>query len=162
MIQTQSCFVFHLGFLVVSSNTQNPGEVLKAKHSKIKKIAQVAFVTQNDRTHQTRTLESRAFGYATEEDSYCSGGAGCHWKRFSPSFAVVLKQGGLCPPAEPGIVAQGCRQICFEIANKLTSAYRLYQLTSECTNNTVVSGKTEENTLKRKSEAGTFWKYQER
>jgi hypothetical protein len=56
--------------LVVSSNTQNPGEVLKAKQSEIKQIAQDAFETQNDRIHQTRTLEPRAFGYATEKDSY--------------------------------------------------------------------------------------------
>lgn len=48
----KSRFVFHLGFLVVvSSNTQNPGEVLKAKQSDIKQIAQDAFVSQNDRTH---------------------------------------------------------------------------------------------------------------
>lgn len=75
----------------------------------------------------------------------------------SPSFTVVWKQGGLCLPAEPGSVVQCCRQMCFEISNKLTLAYRLYQCTSEYTNNIVVSEKTEENILKRKSEAGTFW-----
>lgn len=47
----KSCFVFHLGFLVVvSSNTPNPGEVLKAKQSKIKQIAQDAFVPQRENT----------------------------------------------------------------------------------------------------------------
>lgn len=47
----KSRFVFHLGFLVVvSSNTPNPGEVLKAKQSKIKQIAQDAFVPWRENT----------------------------------------------------------------------------------------------------------------
>lgn len=50
MYAIMSCVSFGI-FLVVSSNTQNPGEVLKAKHSEIKQIAQDAFVTQNDRAH---------------------------------------------------------------------------------------------------------------